>query len=141
MGLTSTDHTGHYYTYFQLGLSKPPTVTFGHCLNTTKISLFRSSSSDLKQDEWTLEKSTTDIKLLLNLETVFQLNFAENGRKCEGVGLKNVVWLFFASDANDAASLQFRTHIRGIFIFFYFYRHHRGVICAFSRGCTISIST
>ena len=126
MGLTSTDHSEQNYTYFQLGLSKPPTVTFGHCLNTTEINLFSSSSSELKEDEWTLQKSTTSLELLLNLETVFKLNFADNGKECEGVGLKNVIWLFFAShDANDAASLQYKPHVRGT----YFYTLFQIIIC------------
>ena len=121
VGLTSTDHTGQNYTYFKLELSNPPTVTLGHCLNKTDITPFGFSSSDLGEDEWTLQKSTTSIKLLLNLETVFKLNFVENGEKCEVVGLKNVIWLFFASNANDAANLQYKPHIRGTFTSFFKY--------------------
>ena len=113
VGFTSTGHTGHYFTFFQLHLSFPPTVLLKGCLNATEINLPISNISDRGQDMWILRKSRVTLELLLDTETVFILNFTKKGGKCEEIGLQNVIWLFFAGNVNDAVNLQFRPQIRG----------------------------
>ena len=113
VGLTSTGHTGQYFTFFQLHLSFPPTVLLKGCLKSTEMNLPMSNISHRGQDLWILKKSRVTLELLLDTETVFRLNLTKNGGECEGIGSKNVIWIFFASNVNDAANLQFKPHIRG----------------------------
>ena len=113
VGLTSTGHNGQYFTFFQLHLSFPPTVMLKDCLNSTEINLPMSNISVRGQDLWILRKSRVTLELLLDTETVFRLNLTKNGAKCEEIRSKNVIWLFFAANVNDAVNLQFRPHIRG----------------------------
>ena len=71
------------------------------------------SSYNSTGNVWTLRKMNTSLELDFNEALALQLNFTNFGEKCEKVGERNIIWLRISA---TAANLQFKPHIRGLFV-------------------------